>query len=773
MAAKTAANLELNATNNTDKAFRQVNTSLKNTARSLQIVQGPLGPVAGRFTALSSALGSISLTSVAATGGLVGTFFALKKGVETFAETEKQLLQLEAQIDATGYAAGKTGQELEDLAQNVARNTLESLEGIRQAQGILLSFRTISEEAFDRTLRAATDLSAAGFGSVTDAAKQLGKALEDPITGLSSLRRSGVTFSASQQEVIKSLIETGQRAEAMGMILEGIEKQVGGAGAAAGDGIAGQFDSLSQSIENLWNAVGDWANNTGFLDWLTTAATWAQKLADALADIDSLSLSALDEQYQEQLQTVRNLNNELDNLKNSDSVNNRTKSIISRKRAELDAAVKELRVLEAELQKRSTKSYEADKSRRETQEEIALEEARARAEEKRIELAKARAKEEKEIAAWHKEQYQQFVKEQKALEGIANRLDPIRAVTASYLEDWHAINESTLSVAVKQDLLNRLTDEYKENLEDAKTSLEELTDEEQRAFDAAEDLAQSLGDGLKDATLSGKEFGEVMNDVLGSIADKLADLLIIEPLVQGLASFAQPYIQSVLPTGAGASGRADLPEGRLLVGEKGPELLVSDAGMRVVGRGGPEMVYTPEGSSVIPLEDAKSEKTMIEQKYPNATLRLPGDDTDYFAKTDIPGLDENNPDYSNILPFAPPEKLDERRFPTTGASASGSSGNPAGMRLVGESGPELEFTPQGSTIVPLDELVNAGSTEVTVNVINNAEPAQIEVEEETSAGGNKMITVVLNKVAESVSNNGIVGRSIQQTFGTRQRVITR
>jgi hypothetical protein len=44
---------------------------------------------------------------------------------------------------------------------------------------------------FDRATQAAIDMGAAGFGSAEQNAAQLGKALNDPITGLAALRRSG------------------------------------------------------------------------------------------------------------------------------------------------------------------------------------------------------------------------------------------------------------------------------------------------------------------------------------------------------------------------------------------------------------------------------------------------------------------------------------------------------------------------------------------------------------------------------------------------------
>jgi hypothetical protein len=51
------------------------------------------------------------------------------------------------------------------------------------------------------------------------AAIQVGKALQDPVHGISALRRVGVNFNESQVETIKKLVETGQAAKAQGLIL--------------------------------------------------------------------------------------------------------------------------------------------------------------------------------------------------------------------------------------------------------------------------------------------------------------------------------------------------------------------------------------------------------------------------------------------------------------------------------------------------------------------------------------------------------------------------
>jgi len=122
---------------------------------------------------------------------------------------------------------------------------------------LLLTFKSVSADAnkvggvFDRATKAAIDLAAAGFGSVTTNAVQLGKALEDPIKGLAALGKSGVTFTAEQKELIKTLVETGRVAEAQEIILKAIETQVGGtaeATANASDRMKVAFSQLQESL---------------------------------------------------------------------------------------------------------------------------------------------------------------------------------------------------------------------------------------------------------------------------------------------------------------------------------------------------------------------------------------------------------------------------------------------------------------------------------------------------------------------------------------------
>jgi phage-related protein len=105
--------------------------------------------------------------------------------------------------------------------------------------------------AFDRATMAAIDMAAAGFGEAESNAVQLGKALNDPIKGITALTRSGITFTEQEKELIKTLVESGKTLEAQDMILKAIETQVGGtaeATANASDKMRVGFKLVSEEI---------------------------------------------------------------------------------------------------------------------------------------------------------------------------------------------------------------------------------------------------------------------------------------------------------------------------------------------------------------------------------------------------------------------------------------------------------------------------------------------------------------------------------------------
>ena len=237
-----------NTTKKTSVGSKKMQSAMRDLSGSIAAVQGPLGPVAGRISAIGAIMGRVSVAGLFLTAGLVAIGAGFVKLIRAGANFESQQLKIEALLKATGGAAQQTGTDIEEMAVKIGQGTLASVQGARDAAGVLLTFKSIGGQTFKDVLALSQDLAAVGFGSIKTAALQLGKALEEPEIGLSALRRVGVSFTEQQKEQIKVMSLTGRQAEAQQMILKALKEQVGGAGEGAAGGLSGAFDTLGENM---------------------------------------------------------------------------------------------------------------------------------------------------------------------------------------------------------------------------------------------------------------------------------------------------------------------------------------------------------------------------------------------------------------------------------------------------------------------------------------------------------------------------------------------
>lgn len=221
--------------------------------RDAQQTLGNLGKGIGvSFAAVSAAV--IGATAVIAD-------FASKAvtAAEDVRQADNRLGQVAESMGLFGAQTQAVTDRLIGLAEANEINLATDAETIKLAQAKLLTFKELAGSAdeaggaFDRATMAALDLAAAGFGSAETNATQLGKALQDPIKGLTALTRSGVTFTKQEKENIKTLVESGQTLKAQDLILQAIEKQVGGTAQAT----AKSSDKMKLAFENVYETVGE------------------------------------------------------------------------------------------------------------------------------------------------------------------------------------------------------------------------------------------------------------------------------------------------------------------------------------------------------------------------------------------------------------------------------------------------------------------------------------------------------------------------------------
>jgi hypothetical protein len=242
--------------------------------------QDGLSDAAKRAQLFGSVVGSAMNAALGAIGLLVGSIaFFLPNFIKMGEEARKSELRLgnvAKQMGLFGEETDKVTTRISKYAEKLSFLTGVDDDLIRNSESILLTFKNIGVTAnkmggiFDRATKATIDLAAAGFGEAEQNAKQLGKALNDPITGVSALREAGITFTDAERDKIKVLVKSNNLLEAQDLILDAIETQVGGTAAAtasASDKMSAKFESVLETLSGrLLPAVDTIAD--AFSRWL-------------------------------------------------------------------------------------------------------------------------------------------------------------------------------------------------------------------------------------------------------------------------------------------------------------------------------------------------------------------------------------------------------------------------------------------------------------------------------------------------------------------------
>lgn len=210
--------------------------------------------MAGAMRTMSVAAGAAAVAITALAG------VALKKFFSATMEAEQQQAQLAAALRSTGGAAGQTVASLNAHAAALQSLTTYDDEAIGRAQELLLTFTKIGGTTFPRATEAVLDLATRMGGDLQGAAVQLGKALNDPIIGITALNQQGLTFSETQKETIKGLVESGQLMKAQGLILDELAIQTGGAAAALRDTLGGALTGLKNNWGGAFELAGSETN---------------------------------------------------------------------------------------------------------------------------------------------------------------------------------------------------------------------------------------------------------------------------------------------------------------------------------------------------------------------------------------------------------------------------------------------------------------------------------------------------------------------------------
>lgn len=242
-------------------------------------------------------------------GGAIGAAFSVKAVVDfgkacadQYRENNQAASILKSTLEATGATAWTTFKELEEMASGLQQKTNFAASSIESMQSVLLGFRNITGETFGEATKAILDMATVMKMDLSSAAQSIGKALDDPIHGMDSLKKQGFNFTAAQKQVIQSFLDAGDAASAQKIILDELNGTFGGAAEAAADystkiknsfgdlqsGI-GEFlagfvnnevgDAIVKGLTYLGDAFGSFHENVAFLKAIKSEAAYNEWFA--------------------------------------------------------------------------------------------------------------------------------------------------------------------------------------------------------------------------------------------------------------------------------------------------------------------------------------------------------------------------------------------------------------------------------------------------------------------------------------------------------------
>jgi hypothetical protein len=232
--------------------FKKLTQATQGAQNSLQGLSDKVGGIA---KGIGRTIGTL---------GIALGFTSIVQGFKDSVAAAEEAKVANERIDAIALSMNEFGNQTRKVTDRIKKYAEEQAlivgiddEVIKATQAKLLTFRELTKTAdtmgssFDRATIAAIDMAAAGFGEATSNATQLGKALNDPIKGITALNRAGIQFTEDQKGLIESLVLSGRTLEAQDIILTEIEAQVGGTAEAtvsASDRMTIAFGEIKESI---------------------------------------------------------------------------------------------------------------------------------------------------------------------------------------------------------------------------------------------------------------------------------------------------------------------------------------------------------------------------------------------------------------------------------------------------------------------------------------------------------------------------------------------
>ena len=230
-----------------------VTAEVDKAIKNLQSVDKQSGATEKLFKSLGS--------SIAAAFSVKAVVDFASQSVKAYNDQKRAVEVLNSVLESTGATAWTSSTELQEMASSLQKVTNYGDETILSMHQVLLGFRNIKGDNFKEATKAILDMATVMKMDLSSAAQSIGKALDDPIHGMDSLKKQGFNFTEAQKKVIQSFLDAGDAASAQKIILDELNGTFGGAAEAAADSATQIKNAFGDMQEGIGEFLSGFVNN--------------------------------------------------------------------------------------------------------------------------------------------------------------------------------------------------------------------------------------------------------------------------------------------------------------------------------------------------------------------------------------------------------------------------------------------------------------------------------------------------------------------------------
>lgn len=178
----------------------------------------------------------------------------LKESVQDAEKENQALAALQATLSATGRTAEISVGRIDKIASEMEDSFNADKQAIMDASAELAIMEGISSSLFERIILSSTNLSYILGTDVGSSISTLGRALEDPLEGMTKLERQGIFIKDGIRKQIEELVNQNRTYEAQVLLLDEIDSKVSGTAEKIAE--VSSLQALSTSFGKMKGSLG-------------------------------------------------------------------------------------------------------------------------------------------------------------------------------------------------------------------------------------------------------------------------------------------------------------------------------------------------------------------------------------------------------------------------------------------------------------------------------------------------------------------------------------